>query len=144
MAINDKEIQHECWYRGSHEQNNSKCFESKPVAPAAAFAQAVALGILGGRTGRYHPGQHFRNRMEERDFDVFDMEYVIRNGKCVGEGKYCEDFRNFKYTFRGNLEGTDFDAVFALSADHDYIESPLMVLITGCFKTASGKRSGTY
>lgn len=144
MAINDNEIQYECWYRGSHEKNVSKCIDCKPVAPKVALAQAVALGILGGRNGRFHPGQHFRNRMKEREFDVFDVEYVIRNGICIGEGEYCEQFRNFKYTFRGTIEGTGFDAVFALSADHDFIDAPLMVLITGCFKTASGMRRKTY
>ena len=82
--------------------------------------------------------------MAERDFDVFDIEYVIRNGRCIEGGEFSEEARNRKYTFRGSIDGTDFDAVFALSVDHDFIESPLVVLITGCFKTASGKRSKTY
>ena len=94
--------------------------------------------------GRYHPSKHFRDQMADRDFDVFDMEYAIRNGSCIEGGLYCEELRNFKYTFRGNIEGTGFDAVFALSADQDFIQSPLMVLITGCFKTASGRRSKSY
>jgi hypothetical protein len=144
VATDDKEIQHECWYRGPHEQNDSRCIERKPAPPSSEFARSVALRILDGRNGRYHPSKHFRDQMADREFDVFDMEYAIRNGKCVKDGEYCEEFRNFKYTFRGYIEGTEFDAVFALSADHDFIHSPLMVLITGCFKTASGRRSKTY
>jgi hypothetical protein len=31
-----------------------------------------------------------------------------------------------------------------LSADHDFIQSPQIVLITGCFKTKNGKRRRTY
>lgn len=144
MAANDKEAQFECWYRGSHEQNDSRCLENKPVAPAPDFAQTIALGVLGGRIGRYHSCTHFRERMDERDFDVFDIEYAIRNGRCIEGGTYSEEFRTYKYTFRANIEGTDFDATFALSADHAFIESPLLVLITGCFKTATGKRSRSY
>ena len=144
MAANDKEIRHECWYRGPHEQNDARCIETKPIAPRPEFAQAVALSVLDHQNGRYHSTGHFNRRTRERDFDVFDMAYAIRNGKCVGEGKFCEDFRNFKYTFRASVEGTDFDACFALSIDHDFIRSPLLVLITGCFKTKSGKRVRSY
>lgn len=72
------------------------------------------------------------------------MEYVIRNGKCVEGGTFCESFRNHQYTFRGYIDGTGFDAVFALSADHDLIKSPLLILISGCFKTRSGRRGRTY
>jgi hypothetical protein len=82
--------------------------------------------------------------MKERDFDIFEMEYVIRNGRCTEAGIFCVDHRNHKYTFRGNIDGTDFDAAFALSADHDLIQAPLVVLITGCFKTPSGRRRKTY
>lgn len=143
MPPSDREIPHECTYLGTHERNPPKSTD-KPLPPTADFAQAVALSILGGRVGAYRSGPHVRRRMRERDFDIFDIDYVIRNGACVQGGTFCEEYRNFKYTFRGNIDGVEFDAVFALSADHHLIESPLMVLITGCFKTESGKRSRTY
>jgi hypothetical protein len=144
VATNDKEIQHECWYTGAHDVNAPHCGDSKPISPSPDMARTIALGILGGRRGRYRSSKHFQDQMADREFDVFDMEYAIRNGKCVKGGEFCGDFRNHKYTFRANIDGIDFDAVFALSADHDLIRSPLMVMITGCFKTASGKRSRTY
>jgi hypothetical protein len=34
--------------------------------------------------------------------------------------------------------------VFSLSAEHDFIAAPLLTLITGCWKTKSGKRKKTY
>jgi hypothetical protein len=141
VATNGKDKEIQCRYVGKHEQSESRNIESKPVAPKAEFAQTVALSVLGSRIGRYHPTDHFNKRRVEREFDVFDMEYAIRNGTCVGAGEFCEKYRNFKYRFRTNIEGTDFDAVFALCADHDFIRSPLLILITGCFKTESGKRT---
>jgi len=144
VAPNDKEVQHECRYLGSHEQDALKCTDSQPPSPSPDFARKVALEVLGGRRGRYHSTVHVQEQMTERHFDIFDMEYVIRNGGCVEGGEFCEEARNHKYKFRGNVDGVDFDAVFALSAEHDFIQSPLLVLITGCFKTASGKRVKTY
>lgn len=144
MAANEKEVQHQCRYVGTNEQNAARCIEQKPVPPPAEFARTIVLEILGGHIGKYQSCPHFRERMEERDFDVLDIEYAVRNGTCIKGGEYCEDSRNFKYTFRGNLEGTDFDATFALSADHEFIRSPLLILITGCFKTATGRRKKTY
>lgn len=144
MAPNDKEVKHECQYIGSHAEEARKGKELNPASPSPAFARTVALEVLGGQRGRFHSTVHVREQMAERDFDVFDIEYVIRNGRCIEGGEFSEEARNRKYTFRGSIDGTDFDAVFALSVDHDFIESPLVVLITGCFKTASGKRSKTY
>ena len=69
--------------------------------------------------------------MAERDFDVFDLEYAIRNGSCTEGGQYSSEHRNHKYTFRGNIDGTDFDAVFAISAEHDMISSPFADLDNG-------------
>lgn len=144
MASNGKEIQHECRYTGAHETEASESLEKKPPAPSDEFARMVALQILGGRIGRYRTKDHFRKRMVERGFDVLDMEYVIRNGTCVENAGFIEEFRTFKYTFRGCIDGTDFDAAFALSADHDFVRAPLMILITGVFKTANGARKQTY
>ena len=142
MATNDGEIQ--CTYVGPHRQPKTISIEAKPIAPTTEFARSLALKVLGGHIGRYRSTPHFKRRVKERDFDVFDIEYAIRNGDCVGTGIFCEEYRNFKYTFRGTLEGTGFDAVFALSADDDFMRSPLLILITGCFKTVSGKRARSY
>ncbi len=144
MTKDDKEVVHRCRYVGSHDTSAMQPVDKQPTPPSPSFAQTVALSILGGFRGRYRTAQHFRKQMADRDFDVFDMEYVIRNGKCVGDGAYCPEERNHKYTFRGNIDGVEFDAVFALSAEHDLIASPLMTLVTGCWKTKSGKRTTRY
>lgn len=144
MATSDEEIQHECWFVGTHDKSSPQYADRKPTSPNAGLVQIIALEILNGRKGKYHPTTHFREQMESREFDLFEMEYVIRNGSCVQGGEFCEEYRNHKYTFRGNIDGVDFDAVFALSADHDFIRSPLMILITGCFKTKSGRRGKAY
>ena len=108
MAPNDKEVQHECTYVGSHEENARKCKELKPASPSPDFARTIALEVLGGRRGRYHSTVHVGEQMAERDFDVFDMEYVIRNGKCIEDGEFNAEARNHKYTFRGEIDGTEF------------------------------------
>jgi len=144
MASNNKEIEHQCRYVGTHEPKVGQSLDANPISPSTEFAKAVALSILSGRVGRYLPSQHFRGRMAERDFDVFDCEYVIRNGKNIGAGEFCKEYRNHKYKFRGDLDGIEFDAVFALSADHDFIATPLLILVTGCFKTTSGCRGRAY
>ena len=143
MSPKDKEIKHECRYVGPHEQGGHAFTDDKPASPSPSMAQTIALGILGGRLGRYHPSSHFQERMKERGFDVFDVEYVIRNGRCVAGGDFSEEYRNHKYCFRGFIDGVGFDAVWALSAEHDLLSSPLMILISGCFKTKSGRRSKT-
>jgi len=78
--------------------------------------------------------------MGEREFDIFEVAYVIRNGRCVESGHYCEEGRNFEYTFGGDIDGVGFEATFALSAEHDLLISPLLILISGVWKTRSGKR----
>jgi hypothetical protein len=142
VTTNGDEIQ--CIYVGEHRREKTTNIEARPIAPKRDFARTVALGVLGGRTGRYHPTPHFKKRAKEREFNVLDIEYAVRNGVCVGDGIFCEEYRNFKYTFHANIEGTGFDAAFALSADDDFIRSPLLVLITGVFKTESGKRTRPY
>jgi hypothetical protein len=144
VAKDDKEVKHECAYVGSHEDSKLEIVERRPVAPSAEFARMVALSVLGGSRGKYRTKAHCGKQMTDRTFDVFDMEYVIRNGKCIGSGEYCEGYKNYKYTFHGNIDGIGFDAVFALSAEHDLIKSPLMVLITGCWKTKTGRRGRIF
>ena len=72
------------------------------------------------------------------------MEYAIRNGNCIEAGEYCVDRKNHKYVFRCDIDGVEFDAVFALSAEHDLIKSPLMILVTGVWKTDDGCRRKRY
>ena len=139
-----KEVEHECIYVGEGDAATVQPLEKRPVPPSAELVRMVALSILSGTRGRYRRSSHFAKQMAERGFDIFDMEYVIRNGNCVEPGEYSEEHKDHKYTFRGNIDGTDFDAVFSLSAEHDFIESPLMILITGCWKTKSGKRKKTF
>lgn len=144
MAKDAKEVEHKCVYVGSHENTPLQPVEQMPTPPSRAFAQSVALSILGGVRGRFRRSSHFAQQATEREFDVFDVEYAIRNGTCVEGGIYCSDNRDYKYTFRGCIDGVDFDAVIALSAEHDLLESPLMILVTGCWKTKSGKRKKRY
>ena len=141
---NHKEVVHECIFVGSTDTTAMQPLEQKPVPPSSDFARTVALSVLSGTRGNYRPSNHFSKQMAAREFDIFDMEYAIRNGKPVGEGAYSGEHKDFEYTFRGNIDGTDFDAAFSLSAQHDFIKSPLMILITGCWKTKSGKRKKTY
>ena len=118
--------------------------EHKPVPPSAEFARMASLSILGGNRGRYRPSAHFREQMEDRNFDVFDIEYAVRNGKCLGKGEYSDKHKDFKYVFRCDIDGVEFDAVIALSAEHDLFTSPLLILVTGCWKTKSGRRRRRY
>jgi hypothetical protein len=140
----DNDVAIVCVYRGKHQAMAMRPVEQEPTPPTPAFARCVALGILDGAKGGYRSRQHFRDQMAARQFDVLDMLYAIRNGQCVEGGKYSSEHKNFKYTFRGCIDGVEFDAVFALSAEHDLLTSPLMLLITGVWKTKSGKRGKTY
>ena len=145
MAPKDSnEVNHECIYVGHHDGTAMEPAEKRPAPPSTDLARSVALSILSGDRGCYRPSDHFRAQMGERDFDIFDIEYAIRNGRCVENGEYCDENRNHKYLFRCDIDGVDFDAVFALSAEHDLIRSPLMILITGCWKTKTGKRRSRY
>ena len=131
-------------YVGPHQCVGAEQLKPGPDSPSPDFARTIALGILNGSLGCYRASTHCRERIEEREFDVFDVEYVIRNGQCVGLGKYSSEHKDHTYVFRGDIDGTKFDAVFSLSAEHDFIKSPLMTLISGCWKTKSGKRGRRY
>jgi|HubBroStandDraft_6_1064221.scaffolds.fasta_scaffold2171132_1 hypothetical protein len=144
MAKDAKEVEHKCVYLGSHDNAAMEPVEQSPTPPAIEFVRSLALSLIGGVRGRFRRSIHFAHQVIEREFDVFDMEYAIRNGDCVGGGIYCPDNRDYKYTFRACIDGVDFDAVFALSAEHDLIASPLWILVTGCWKTKTGKRTKRY
>jgi len=135
---------HECTYIGPEQEPALETVAIKQIPPSPAFAQSVALSVLGGNRGRYRPSAHFQQQRDNRDFDVFDIEYAVRNGKCVGDGEYSETHKDFKYCFRCDIDGVEFDAVIALSAEHDLLSSPLLILITGCWKTKSGRRRRRY
>lgn len=144
MGTNEEKIEHAFSYCGSHGSECQHQSDENPISPSAGRAQAIALSVLGGDKGRYRLTKHCCERMAEREFSVLDMEYVIRNGKCIQEGVFIPNLRQHKYTFRGNIDGTQFDAAFALSADHDLVEDPLLVLISGCYKNRTGKRKRTF
>jgi hypothetical protein len=131
---------HECVYVGPEHEPAMQTVEQQTTPPSIEFAKTVSLSILGGNRGRYRPSVHFQEQMAERDFDVFDMEYAIRNGKCTEAGEYSRVHKDFKYVFRCDIDGVPFDAVIALSAEHDLITAPLLILITGCWKNRSGRR----
>jgi hypothetical protein len=118
--------------------------EQAPAPPPTEFARTVALGVIGGKRGRYQASNHFAKQMADRGFDIFDVEYAIQNGKPTGEGEYSAEHKDHKYCFRCDIDGVAFDAVFSLSAEHDFITSPLLILITGVWKTKTGKRRKTY
>lgn len=136
---------HELCLVGSYEAATVQALlQGSPAPPSVECARLMALAILSGRIGRYQTSNHFKDQMAERGFDVFDVEYAIRNGETTEDGEYSEEHRDFKYCFRCNIDGTDFDAVFSFSALHDLDKCPLMILITGVWKTKTGKRKKTF
>jgi hypothetical protein len=140
----DRDDEVKCRYLGGCDEKSLPPLEKRPAPPTPKFAREVALSILDGARGSYRSSNHFSKQMADRGFDVFEFEYVIRNGSPVGNGEYSEEHKDHKFTFRGIIDGTEFDAVFSLSAEHDFIKSPLMILITGCWKTSSGRRTRTF
>jgi len=134
----------ELTYVGPKQEPAMRTMDPEPQAPGIALAKVVALSVLGGTRGAYRPSDHFQQRCKERDFDVFDIEYAVRNGECAGEGKYVVEFKNFKYVFRCDVDGVEFDAVIALSAEHDLLSAPQLILITGVWKTKNGLRGSRY
>lgn len=145
MKNGRKSEPHECIYVGPEQEPAMEPIEQTPTPPSVEFARTVSLSILGGNRGRYRPSVHFRDQMTDRGFDVFDVEYAIRNGQClIGSGQYSAVHKDFKYVFRCDIDGIPFDAVVALSAEHDLVTSPLLILITGCWKNRSGRRRRRY
>lgn len=139
-----KETQHECVYVGSHSvEVPLDSLDQTPAPPSDELARSVSLSVLCGNRGSLKSMPHCNRRMKERNFDIFDIEYAIRNGRCV-KVEYCAEYQDHKFTFRCLIDGVEFDAVFALSARHDLIKAPLMVLITGCWKTSNGDRCFRY
>jgi hypothetical protein len=95
-------------YCGEHEHDSAaqrpKPADSNPIPPSPEAARAIALRVLEGAKGRMLPTQHYQERMEERNFDVLDIEYVIRNGACKAH-EFVPEKRQHKYTFSGHIDG---------------------------------------
>jgi hypothetical protein len=138
-----EQAQHECVYVGQHEGTPLEPLDTTPKAPSESVVRAVALSVLCEARGSMKSLPHFKRRMKTRNFDIFDVIYVIRNGGCI-KAEYCPEFKNHKFTFRGDIDGVGFDAAFALSIGHDFIKAPLLILITGCWKTDNGERTFRY
>ena len=102
-------------------------------------ARRVALEAWTNQ-GRVRPTEHFRKRATERGFTTLDVEQVIRHGKPKSGPDLCAEFDNYKYCFRGRIDGVTLEVTFALDATQDYESNPLAILITGVWKTATGKR----
>lgn len=81
-------------------------------------------------------------RVRERKFDIFDVEHVIRRGFPVGRAVFCkgEGRNNYKYRFRGIVDGLGLRVVFAIDATQDYFKAPLVILITAAWDTKTGVR----
>lgn len=139
----DQKQTHECVYVGPHKETSLEPLDKSPAAPSEEIVRTVSLSVLCRGHGCIKPLPHFKLRMKVRNFDIFDVIYVIRNGTCA-KVQYCADYQDHKFTFRGLVDGVGFDATFALSARHDLIKAPLMFLITGCWKTDNGERSFRY
>jgi hypothetical protein len=138
-----KQARHECVYTGPHEETSLEPLDPTPIAPSEDVVRAVALSVLCEARGSMRSLPHFKQRMKTRNFEIFDMIYVIKNGECV-KAQYCPDFKNHKFTFRGLIDGVEFDAAFALSPSHDFVKAPLLYLISGCWKTSNGARAFRY
>jgi hypothetical protein len=135
---------HECVYVGPEQEPAMRPVEQIPTPPSIEFAKMVSLSILGGNRGCYRPSVHLQGQMRDRDFDIFDIEYAIKNGKCMEDGEYSHVHKDFKYVFRCDIDGVPFDAVIAISSEYDLLSSPLLILITGCWKNKTGRRRRRY
>jgi hypothetical protein len=93
-------------------------------------ANAHAVIITAWDNGHIHITAHFKARAQERGFDVLDAENIVRDGKMRDDGEYCPDYKNWKYRFRGKVEGRTLEIVVSLDPNNDY-GSPLVIVLTG-------------
>jgi hypothetical protein len=69
--------------------------------------------------------KHFRERMQERGFDMNDVTHVAKEGTIRRPPEFDIKFRNWKYTVEGrDVEGETLGIVFS-------VEDGLVTLITG-------------
>ena len=136
--------------RQENTDKNSAVFEySGPINPSSEAKPQATLTPESARVvalsawripGRLRPSDHFTKRLVQRKFDILDVERVIRTGKPKGVGKFCPKFGNYKYQFKGAVDGMGLRVVFAIDATQDYAATPLVILITAAWNTKSGKR----
>jgi hypothetical protein len=128
---------HEFTYRGPL-NNCCNSQAQQPLSPDAA--RRVALEALA--TGRIRLTSHFRLRAGARKFDLLDVESVISRGQPIGIGVMCPEKKNIKYVFSGLCGDKILTVVFALDPTQSYEETPLAILITGCWKKRSQRSTG--
>lgn len=111
----------------------------KPLSPETARVVALSAWRL---PGRLRLTDHFNMRVRQRNFDIFDVEYVIRRGTPVGNAVFCrgKGRNNYKYRFWGKIDGLGLRVVFAIDATQDYHSAPLVILITAAWDTKTGSR----
>lgn len=142
-VANKKEADQFTYIGEHHDVVNTQPPATPATAPSEEFARILALQVLDGDRGSYQPTVHFQRRMSERNFTLFNVIYVIRNGICICEG-HSKEHEDYRYRFRHDIDGTEFDAVMAISSTRDMMVCPLLILITGCWKTSTGIRRKSY
>jgi hypothetical protein len=81
--------------------------------------------------------------MCERGFDILDLEFVIKHGRSDGPAEKCGvPHKNYKYCFSAVVDGERLQAAFAVDPAQDYQHAPLIILITGVWKTKTGTKRG--
>lgn len=104
-----------------------------PVTPANGL-QIIRKALLAGRK---QISEHFKRRSTERGFDAVDAHNVIRNGRLRRQPEYCPDFKNWKYRVIAEVEEKQLEIVVALDPGEEYEKSPLIVLVTGYWRTGN-------
>lgn len=136
MVTQDKRV--EIVYRGPHNQ----CVNTQPQKPLSPeTARVVALSAW-RNPGRLRITDHFNMRVSKRNFDIFDVEYVLRHGVPLGSAIFCsgKGRNNYKYRFWCKVDGLGLRVVFAIDATQDYQSAPLVILITAAWDTKTGAR----
>lgn len=102
-------------------------------------ARRVAIRALGNK-GRVRATDHFRKRCNERQITTLDVQQVIRFGGMKSGPELCPEFNNFKYCFRGRVDGLTLEVSFAIDPTQDYADNPLIILISAVWKTTTGAK----
>lgn len=114
---------------------------TNPQSPLSCESARVVALSAWRLPGRIHITEHFTMRTRGRNFSILDAEEVLRRGKPIDDPMFCpEPHNNYKYKFRAGVDGTLLEIAFAIDATQDYLKAPLVILITGVWKTRSGIR----
>jgi hypothetical protein len=81
--------------------------------------------------GRVQYGSHFRIRMGERNFDMLDVERVVKFGSVSGPGEHCAAFHNWRYRLSKKVDDHTLTLVIAIDEQEDLDALPLIILVTG-------------